>query len=392
MTSTLKSWVLWAAGLSLAVPLLAAAGHTGLFDFQKAAATEQVAAPPAVPVTVETVKPRRISVWQDFSGRLEAVERVDLRSQVSGAIQSVHFREGSMVKAGDLLITIDDAAYRAAVAQAEGQVASARARLDFAAAEVERGKALFANRTIAKSDIAQRESTYAEAAASLKGAEANLDAARIRLGHTEIRAPISGRTGRLALTSGNLVAEGAASPLLTTIVSVDPVYASFNVGEDTIARLLQKLPVRDGGPALDQVPVEILAAGDGPSMKGRLQLVNNEVDEASGTVRVRAQLDNPDGRLIPGQFVRIRIGDPGAGEKLAISERAVGTDQDKKFVLLVDKANVATYRPVELGAAVEGGRIVESGLAAGDRIIVGGLQRVRPGAAVAPEEKAASAQ
>jgi multidrug efflux system membrane fusion protein len=392
MTSKRIRWALWAAGLTLAVPAYVATSHTDLINFSEAAATEQAAAPPPVPVTVEKVEPRRLSVWQDFSGRLEAVERVELRSQVSGAIQSVHFSEGGLVKAGDLLVTIDDAAYRAAVAQAEGQVASARARLDLAASEVERGKALFANKTIAKSDIAQRESTLAEAVAALKGAEANLAAARINLDHTRIRAPIAGRAGRLALTPGNLVAEGAASPALTTLVSVDPIYASFNVGEDVIARLLQKLPVRDGSPELGEVPVEILAAGEGPAARGKLQLVNNEVDEASGTVRVRAILDNPEGRLIPGQFVRIRLGEPGGGERLAISERAIGTDQDKKFVLLVDKANVATYRPIELGAAVDGGRIVESGLQAGDRIIVGGLQRVRPGATVAPEEKAVAAQ
>lgn len=392
MPSKIIRRALWAAGLSLVVPALIATSHWGALRFQWAAATEQAAPPPAIPVTVEKVEPRRLSIWQDFSGRLEAVERVELRSQVSGAIRSVHFREGGLVKAGDLLFSIDDDAYRAAVAQAEAAVASAQARMDFAAAEVERGQALFANKTIARSEIAKRESSHAEAAAALKGAQASLDAARINLDHTRIRAPITGRTGRLALTPGNLVAEGAASPVLTTLVSVDPVYASFNVGEDVISRLLQKLPVRDGGPALGDVPVEILAAGDGPALAGKLQLVNNEVDETSGTVRVRALLDNPEGRLIPGQFVRIRLGEPGTAEKLAVSERAIGTDQDKKFVLLVDKDNVATYRPVELGPTVNGGRIVNSGLKAGDRVIVGGLQRVRPGAKVAPEEKALATQ
>jgi membrane fusion protein, multidrug efflux system len=389
MTSILKNRTLWVAGMSLVVPAFVAVTHLDLLQTTPASATEQAAAPPAVPVTVETVQPRTVAIWQEFSGRLESVERVQLRSRVAGAIQSVHFREGGLVKAGDLLVTIDPASFEAVRAQAAGQVASASARLDLALAELERGKALSASRTISQSDYAQRLSTHAQAVADLQSAQAQLAAAQIDLDHTKIRAPVSGRAGRLELTVGNLVAAGAASPVLTTIVSVDPIYASFSVGEEMIGRTLAALPVVNGVASLDAVPVEIRTAQapDAP-LRGKLQLIDNEVDQASGTVRVRAVFDNPDGRLLPGQFVRIRLGEPKSEPRLAVSELAIGTDQDKKFVFLVDQANVATYREVKLGVGVDGGRLVEAGLSAGDRIVVSGLQRLRPGAHVAPQEKA----
>jgi membrane fusion protein, multidrug efflux system len=389
MTSILKSRTLWVAGMSLVVPAFVGLTYLDLLQTTPARATEQAAAPPAVPVTVETVQPRTVAIWQEFSGRLESVERVQLRSRVAGAIQSVHFREGGLVKAGDLLVTIDPAPFEAVRAQAAGQVASASARLDLAVAEMERGKALSASRTISQSDYGQRLSTHAQAVADLQSAQAQLAAAQIDLDHTKIRAPVSGRAGRLELTVGNLVAAGAGSPVLTTIVSVDPIYASFSVGEEMIGRTLAALPVVNGVPSLDEVPVEIRTAQapDAP-LRGKLQLIDNEVDQASGTVRVRAVFDNPDGRLLPGQFVRIRLGEPKSEPRLAVSELAIGTDQDKKFVFLVDQANVATYREVKLGVGIDGGRLVEAGLAAGDRIVVSGLQRLRPGAVVVPQEKA----
>jgi membrane fusion protein, multidrug efflux system len=389
MTSTTKSRTLWVVGMSLVVPAIVAVTQFDLFETTPARATEQAAPPPAVPVTVETVQPRTVAIWQEFSGRLESVERVQLRSRVAGAIQSVHFREGGLVKAGDLLVTIDPSPLEAVRAQAEGQVASARSRRDLAIAELARGKAMSASNTISKSDYAQRLSTHAQASADLQSAEAQLAAAQIDLDHTQIRAPISGRAGRLELTVGNLVAAGSESPVLTTIVSVDPIYASFSVGEELISHLLAELPTVDGVLALQSVPVEIqTASASEEPVRGALQLIDNEVDQASGTVRVRAVFDNADGRLLPGQFVRIRLGEPNSEPRLAVSELAIGTDQDKKFVFLVDQANVATYREVKLGIGIDGGRLVEAGLKAGDRIVVSGLQRLRPGAHVAPQEKA----
>jgi multidrug efflux system membrane fusion protein len=394
MTSNKRRWALWGAGLGIAASVFGVAYE---YDFTAGANATPAAASAeasAVPVTVASVEPRSITTWQEFSGRLEAVDRVAVRSRVAGAIQSVHFREGALVKEGDLLIKIDPAPYEAAVAQAEGLVGSARAKLELAEAELERGRRLVAKNTISESDFVQRQSVRSEAQANLSAAEAALTSARLDLGYTEIRAPITGRAGKLEVTEGNLVAAGSASPALTTLVSSGPIYASFNAGEELVARTLAKLPASDGAlPAIEQVPVQIGTLGDdGTPIEGKLQLIDNEVDAASGTIRVRAVIDNPGNRLIPGQFVRIRMGEPKAVERLAISERAIGTDQDKKFVFVVDGANKVDYRQVRLGVAVDGLRIVEEGLKPGERIVVNGLQRIRAGALVAPQTDAAAAQ
>jgi multidrug efflux system membrane fusion protein len=347
-----------------------------------------------VPVTVALVQNRDVTAWENFSGRLEAVDRVQVRPRVAGAIQSVHFREGALVKTGDLLFTIDPAPYQAAVAQAQGQVASADAKVSLAQTELDRGHRLSDNRTISQSDLDQRQSTLAEAQAGLRSAQAALQSAQLDLDYTQVRAPVSGRIGKFEVTVGNLVAAGSASPELTTLVSVDPIYASFNASEEMVTKALSELPATDGAlPAVEQIPVEVgTLADDGTPIKGKLQLVDNVVDAASGTIAVRAVFDNPGGKLIPGQFVRVRMGQPKAENKIVISDRAVGTDQDKKFVFVVDGDNKVGYRQVKLGAIYDGQRVVEDGLKAGEKIVVNGLQRIRPGAVVAPqmEEKVAT--
>ena len=394
MTSKKARWALWGAGLGFAVAATGAAFYLELPSGANAAPAETAAAQaPATPVTVATVEPRSVTTWQEFSGRLEAVDRVQVRSQVAGTIQSVHFREGGLVKAGDLLLTIDPEPYAAAVAQAEGTVASAKARLELTRTELDRGKILSAKNTISQSDLAQRQGAHSEALATLQSANAALKTAQINLDYTQIRAPIAGRAGKLEITTGNLVAAGSASPALTTLVSIDPIYASFNATEELVSRTLAQLPSENGLPAIDQVPVEIGTLGDqGTPIRGKLQLVDNEVNASSGTIRVRAVFDNPGGRLIPGQFVRVRMGQPRAEEHLMVSERAIGTDQDKKFVFVVDDKNTVAYRQIELGAGVGGDRIVTNGLTAGERIVVNGLQRIRPGAVVDPQAEAKVAQ
>lgn len=396
MTATRNRWALTGAGLGLAASIAAATVTFDLpFGSHASAETTQAAAPPpATPVTVTTVEPKRVSTWQDFSGRLEAVGRVQIRPRVAGTIQSVHFREGGLVKAGDLLVTIDPEPYKAVVAQAEGQVASARARLALTKTELDRGEKLAAKQVIPDTDLVQRGSAYQEAEATLQSALATLKSAQLNLDYTEIRAPISGRVGRLEITEGNLVAAGSEAPPLTTLVSMDPIYASFDANEELVGRTLAALtPGADGTPDLGAVPIELgLASDAGTPVHGTLQLVDNEVNAASGTLRLRAVFDNPGWRLIPGQFVRLRMGEPKAEEHLMISERAIGTDQDKKFVYVVGADNTVAYRQVALGAAVEGQRIVTSGLNAGDRIVVNGLQRIRPGALVAPSSEPELAQ
>ncbi|RDJ10402.1 efflux RND transporter periplasmic adaptor subunit [Rhizobium grahamii] len=396
MTSSKKRWALVGAGLGFAASVSAAAIFFELPMSTTATAASTPAQAPAVPVTVAVVASRDVTTWQEFSGRLEAVDRVQVRSRVAGAVQSVHFREGALVKAGDLLFTIDPEPYQAAVSQAEGQTASAEAKVNLAQIELERGRRLSDNKTISQSDFDQRQNAFTEAQAGLRTAQAALRSAQLQLGYTEVRAPVAGRVGKIEVTVGNLVAEGSASPALTTLVSVDPIYASFNASEEMVTNALAQLPAGDGAvPAVEQIPVEVGTLADqGTPIKGKLQLIDNQVDAASGTIGVRAVFDNPGGKLIPGQFVRVRMGEPKAENKILISDRAIGTDQDKKFVFVVDAENKVSYRPVQLGPSADGQRIVESGLTVGDKIVVNGLQRIRPGAVVAPqaEEKVATAQ
>ncbi|SIQ43514.1 membrane fusion protein, multidrug efflux system [Rhizobium sp. RU35A] len=387
MTARIKNAALWASALATAV--LIAGGSLYLDQPRHAVAASTAGAAPAIPVTTATVKPRQVAVWKEFSGRLEAVGRVQIRPRVAGVIQSVHFREGGLVKKGDLLVSIDAEPYKAAVDQARGEVASAQAKLDLARTELERGTTLLSRNTISASDLAQRQSNNSAAVAALQSAEATLRLAELNLGYTEIRAPIAGRLGRLEVTPGNLVAEGSTAQALTTLVSVDPIYASFTIDEAYLQQIISVLPAGDIQASLDKIPVQVTTQETAAPLSGRLQLINNEIDASTGTIRVRAVFDNPDGRLIPGQFVRIRMGQPSAEERLVISERAVGTDQDKKFVFVVDAKNAVAYRQIELGAEVDGQRIVEKGLNAGDRIVVSGLQRIRPGAVVQPQEETA---
>jgi len=306
----------------------------------------------------------------------------------------VHFREGSLVRKGDLLITIDPAPYAAEVERAEAQVASAQARASFSRSEQERSRRLFEERAIAQREADERVNATREAEASLRAAQASLRTARLSLGHTQVRAPVAGRVGRIEVTVGNLVSAGPDSPVLTTLVSVSPIYASFDADEQTVGRALKDVAGAAGIRAgLARIPVRMgTAATEGTPFEGRLQLIDNQVDARSGTVRVRAAFDNTDGTLIPGQFARIRMGQAHASRVVLVSERAIGTDQSRKFVLVVGAGDKAEYREVTLGAPAHGLRVVSAGLKAGERVIVNGLQHVRPGTVVAPQAVPMDAQ
>lgn len=345
------------------------------------AETAQTAPPPAIPASVARVERRPVELWQRYSGRLEAVERVEIRSRVAGAVESAAFREGAVVERGAPLLRIDPAPYEAAVARAESDLEAARARLDFAVGERERGRQLQGNRTIAASEYERRVQATAEAAAQLASAEATLRTARLDLSYTDIRAPVSGRIGRLEVTEGNLVSAGAGSPVLARMVSVDPIYATFDADETAVERLLRSAGGLDRA---DAVPVEMDLA-DGKTIAGRIQLVNPSVDPVNGTVAIRASFPNADGTLLPGQFARLRLGQPRSEPALLVSERAVGTDQDKRYVLVVDADDTVQYRAVDLGPATGDMRVVENGLSADERVVVNGLQRLRPGAKIAPQ-------
>jgi len=363
---------------TLAALTALAAGGGFYLHSSSAQAEAAPAAPQAMPVPVAVVEQSEVSTWDEFSGRLEAVERVDIRSRVAGAVQSIHFTEGALVRKGDLLVTIDPDPYAAEAARAQAQVVAAQARLSYATSEHQRAKRLWEESAIARRELDERVNGEQEADANLRAAQAALQSARLNLGYTQVRAPVSGRAGRLEITVGNLVAAGPGAPVLTTLVSVNPIYASFDADEHVVLRTLKE-GARD-------VPVEAeTVTNGGKLLRGRLQLIDNQVSTKSGTVRVRAVFDNKDGSLIPGQFVKLRMGKAKAENALLVSERAIGTDQSKRFVIVVGPDDKAIWREVQLGGTANGQRIVTAGLEAGERIVVNGLQRVRPGALLAPQ-------
>jgi multidrug efflux system membrane fusion protein len=376
---------LWVAGTTLTA--IAAALATVFMLQSGAAVATPSPAVQATPVSVATVVQSDVATWNDFSGRLEAVERVDIRSRVAGTVQGVHFREGALVKAGDLLLTIDPAPYQADVDRADAQVFAAQSRLTNARSNYERAKHLLEDHAISQREYDDSLNAQSEADANLRSAQAQLQTARLSLGYTQVKAPVSGRVGKLEITTGNLVAAGPGAPVLTTLVSVSPIYASFDADEQVVSRALRELPAGAGARAqIEKIPVQMGTSGDTATpIAGHLQLVDNQVDAKSGTVRVRAVFDNADGALMPGQFAHLRMGQVKADPALLINERAVGTDQSKKFVMVVGADDKAAYREVTLGANVDGLRIVTSGLKPNERVVVNGLQRVRPGSLIAPQ-------
>jgi multidrug efflux system membrane fusion protein len=351
----------------------------------KAPAAASKGAPQALPVPVAVIEERAVTTWDEFSGRLEAVERVDVRSRVAGAVKSVHFSEGALVSRGALLVTIDPDPYAAEVDRAEAQVIAAQARVNYTRSERGRAQRLWDESAIARRELDERVNAAAEADANLRAAQAAFQSARLNLGYTQVRAPVSGRVGRLEVTVGNLVAAGPGAPVLTTLVSVNPMYASFEADEHVVLRALQE------GRQGIAVEAETVTNG-GKQLRGRLQLIDNQVNTRSGTVRVRAVFDNKDGSLIPGQYVKLRMGRAKAEPALLVSERAIGTDQSKRFVIVVGPDDKAIWREVTLGGTANGQRIVTSGLEAGERIVVNGLQRVRPGMHLAPQPAESAAQ
>lgn len=345
----------------------------------------------ATPVTVAGVLERSIIEWDDFSGRVEAVDRVTIRPRVSGTVDAVHFQEGQLVKKGDSLFTIDPRPYKAELARATAAQAGAQARLTLAKTELDRTRRLLEERAVAQRELDQRENALREADANLKAANADVLTARLNLQYTDITAPVSGRVSRAEITVGNLVETGPNAPTLTTLVSVSPVYVNFEVDEPTYIRYAGNGIVGNSG--VNRIPVAIgLTSEDGYPRQGHIKSFDNRLDTSSGTIRVRAVFANEDGTLTPGMYARVRTGDANAKNALLIDDKAVGTDQDKKYVMVVGADNKAVYRPVTLGPMVDGLRIVRSGLAKNERIVINGLQRIRPNDVVTPQAVAMDAR
>ena len=339
--------------------------------------------PAAASVSVAAALEKTVTEWDDFSGRVEAIERVEIRPRVSGTIDAVHFQEGQLVKKGDLLFTIDPRPYQAELARATATQAGAQAGLALAKTELARSSRLIEEHAVAQRELDQRNNALLEADASLKAAEAAVLSARLNLQYTSITAPVSGRVSRAEITVGNLVGAGVASPALTTVVSVSPVYVSFEVDEQTYIRYAANGAVGNSG--VSRLPVSIgLASEDGYPHQGQIKAFDNRLDTASGTMRVRAVFDNPNGALTPGMYARVRTGGSAAETAVLIDDKAVGTDQDKKFVMVLGADNKVVYRAVKLGPIVDGLRIVRSGLKKNERIVVNGLQRIHPNDLVAP--------
>jgi multidrug efflux system membrane fusion protein len=376
---------------SLAVSLLASAVLAGCASGE---ADSSASEPPPPAVSAAEVTVRELRDWADFTGRLEAASHVDVRPRVEGYIESVHFDEGGRVSRGDLLFTIDPRPFEAEVARLRAELERAKAELELARSYRDRAERLLAEKATSREEYEQLAANAEVAEAALGSVEAALAAAELDLSFTRVTAPIDGRVSRAVVTAGNLV---DSSTLLTTVVADDPIHAYFDVDEHTYLELIQASTAHpraataggDAKGAHDDGALLVfvgLANEQGYPHAARLDFVDNEVDPEQGTIRARAVLSNPDGRFTPGLFARMRVVGASTYSAALIDEKAIGTDLDRKYVLVVDENGVAQYRAVELGRSIDGLRVVRSGLDRGDRVIVNGLQRVRPGMPVAATE------
>ena len=343
--------------------------------------------PPPPKVTVAPVLFKDVTEWDEFTGRLEAVNTVSVRPRVSGFVAAVRFREGAIVKRGDLLFQIDPRPFQAEVDRLKAELARARATVQRASSEAQRAERLTAQDAMSREESDRRVSFAQEATAQVDAVAAGLRAAELNLEFTRVTAPIAGRVGRAIATEGNLVSSGPGdATLLTTVVSLDPIYAAFDVDEQSFLRYGnlasegKRASARQSG-----LPLQMALAGEEQfPRQGKMNFLDNQVDPDTGTIRARAVFTNPDHDLTPGLFVRLRLPGTAAYDGALVRDGAVGTDLDKRYVLVVTKDHTVEYRPVTLGPTVGPLRVVRSGLSAGEIVVVNGLQRVRPGMKVDP--------
>src|SRR5471030_99785 len=355
----------------LGVTLLSAAGIALALHSGPAKST---AGPPAgAPVSVAQVVQKAVTEWDEFSGRVQAVERVEIRPRVTGAIDSIHFDEGQMVKKGQLLFVIDPRPYQATLAQAEASVTAARARMALAKTEAERSRRLIGEKAIAQRELDERESALLAASADLQAGTAAVQNARLNLIYTSITAPVDGRVSRAEITVGNIVGPSTVAAL-ATLVSMSPIYVNYAAHG-----------AADNAGTRDLLVGVGLATETGYPHGGRIKAFDNQLNTVSGTIRVRAILDNPDGVLLPGMYARVRTAGGKPVATLLINDKAVGTDQNHSYVMLLGAGNKVLYRLVKLGPVVDGARVVREGLSKDDKIVVDGLQRIHPNDVVSPD-------
>lgn len=348
-------------------------------------------APPPPKVTVAEVVSREVTEWDEFTGRLEAVNAVDVRPRVSGYVSAIRFDEGAMVKKGDLLVEIDARPFQAEVDRLRAELMRVEATVRRAQNDLERAQRLSSDKAMSPEEIDRRAAFAEESAAQVQAVQAALRAAELNLEFTRVTSPIAGRVGRAIVTAGNLVSSGPGeATLLTTVVSLDPIYASFDADEQTFQGYVNS--AREGKRASARqigLPIQMALPSDqGFPHRGELDFLDNHINSSTGTIRGRAVFRNADRSLTPGSFVRLRL--PGSARYRAhlIQDRAVGTDLDKRYVYVVGKDGKVEYRVVQLGPVIDDLRVVRSGLAAGDVIVINGLQRVRPGVQVETEKAA----
>ena len=350
------------------------------------AACDTEAAPTGAPppqVSVATVLTRDVAQWDEFTGRVQAVETVELRPRVSGYVQEVAYREGQDVKKGDLLFVIDPRPYKAALDQAQANLERARAEQKLAQTQDRRAQTLIDAKAISREEFEIRKAASSQGDAGVRAAEAAVAAARLDLQFTQVRSPIDGRAGRAMVTEGNLAQTDAT--LLTTLVSQDPMYVYFDSDEQAFLRYaaLARKGERDGV----RNPVRIgLADEEGYPHAGTVDFIDNQVDSATGTIRARAVVANPDRVFTPGLFARVQLKGTGRFKAMLVDDKAVLTDQDRKYVYVLGPHDTAVRKDIVPGAMIEGLRVVAKGLAPTDKVIVHGVQKVfMPGMPVAPK-------
>jgi multidrug efflux system membrane fusion protein len=343
---------------------------------------QTAAAPPELPqVTAGTAVARPVTEWDEFTGRLEPVQSVGVRPRVSGLISSASFEEGSLVQQGQLLFQLDDRPFLAQVERLRAELAQATAGRDRAASEMQRADRLASENAMSLEERERRAGIAAEATAHVAAVSAALRAAELDLEFTRVVSPIDGRVGRALVTRGNLVSGGQGeATLLTTVVSVDPIYAAFDADEGTFLRYGDRVRQHGNGGSRGDLPIQMaLADEDDFPHQGTLQFLDNQLDPSTGTIRGRAVFRNPERRLTPGLFVRLRLPGTVSYAGVLVEDRAVGTDLDRRFVLVVGGDKTIESRTVTLGPIIDGLRVVRTGLKAGELVVVNGLQRVRPG-------------
>jgi RND family efflux transporter MFP subunit len=371
-----------AAALGFAPVMFAALLLAGCND---KASQQAAAAPP--PVTVAQPTKRTVTDWDEFTGRFDAIEQVQIRARVTGFVVSVDFKDGAIVRAGDLLYTIDPRQYEAVAEQAKGQLADAKAKVDLAERELARAESLIKTQAVAENIVDQRRQLLAAAQAATLQAEGALKRAELDVEFTRIKAPITGRISRHLVTVGNLV-QGSESgaTLLTSIVSLDPIHVYFDMDE-AIYQRNSRLWFEGKRPSSRDTenPVQIMLSGENkPSHEGKVDFLDNRLDVGTGTLRGRALVANQDLSILPGQFARVRVIASAPYEGLLLPDTAIATDQSRKIVFVVKDDNTVEARPVTLGALDGGLRVIKEGLKPDDHVIVDGLQRARVGAKVSP--------